>query len=381
MRIAITTWHSGLNAGTFFQIFGLYKYLSDRGHHVVVVEYEHGDHPEDYLPRGWYYYASQMFGLIKRKFQQRGTQATFDNNTASYKQDIELRDKRFKEMYGKMLYTKRVDTEEDFKKLNEEFDAFIVGSDQVWNASMLNRRYLLDYVSEGKIKASYAPSMGTGQVLPYQRKMFKKYLQSYNYISTREKRLAEILNKELEQNVEHVLDPSMLISKDDYLQMAHLPEQFQPDTYLLCYFMPNNEKQRKQIIDYANKHNLKIVMMAMFGNDYAFKESEIYTAAGPCEFLGLIANAAAVFTSSFHCTIFSILFNKNLFVFQRKAPSKSADINLRFNEQLSTYGINRSIAWMEDWCEALEKPIDYEHVNTVFKERLQQSMNYLNQFV
>lgn len=118
--------------------------------------------------------------------------------------------------------------------------------------------------------------------------------------------------------MEHVLDPSMLISKDDYLQMAHLPEQFQPDTYLLCYFMPNNEKQRKQIIDYANKHNLKIVMMAMFGNDYAFKESEIYTAAGPCEFLGLIANAAAVFTSSFHCTIFLFCSTKTYLSFNAK---------------------------------------------------------------
>nr|WP_302229497.1 polysaccharide pyruvyl transferase family protein [uncultured Prevotella sp.] len=381
MRIAITTWHSGPNAGTFFQVFGLYKYLSDRGHHVEVIEYHHSNHPEDYLPRGWYYYVSQLPGLVKRKIQQRGTKKAFETNTALFKQDIEVRDRRFAEMYGKMLYTKKVNSEDDFQKLNDDFDAFIVGSDQVWNASMLNRRYLLDYVSEGKIKASYAPSMGTGQVLPYQRKMFKKYLKSYNYISTREKKLADILNKELEQNVEHVLDPSMLISKDEYLQMAHLPEQFKSGTYLLCYFMPNNEKQRKQVVDYAKKHNLKIVMMAMFANDYAFKDAEIYTAAGPCEFLGLIANAAAVFTSSFHCTIFSILFNKNLFVFQRKAPSKSGDTNQRFNEQLVTYGISRSIAWLEDWNENLEKPIDYEHVNAVFEQRLKQSTNYLNQFV
>lgn len=381
MRIAITTWHSGPNAGTFFQIYGLYKYLTDRGHHVEVVEYDHVAHPEDFLPRGWYYYASQFFGLVKRKIQRRETQALLEASIASYKQEIDLRDKRFEEMYGKMLYTKPVNTDEDFRRLNEEFDAFIVGSDQVWNSGMLNRRYLLDYVSEGKIKASYAPSMGTGLVLPYQRKMFRKYLQSYDYISTREKRLADILNEELEQKVEHVLDPSMLISRDEYLQMAHLPEQFKPGSYLLCYFMPNNEKQREQIRDYAKRHNLRIVMMAMFASDYALEGAEIYAAAGPCEFLGLIANAAAVFTSSFHCTIFSILFNRNLFVFQRKAPSKSADTNQRFNEQLATYGINRSIAWMGDWNEELEKPIDYEHVNEVFGQRSQLSRKYLNQFV
>ena len=163
--------------------------------------------------------------------------------------------------------------------------------------------------------------------------------------------------------------------------MAHLPEQFQPNSYLLCYFMPNNEKQRQQIIDYAQKHNLKIVMMAMFAKDYSFKEAEIYAAAGPCEFIGLIANAAAVFTSSFHCTIFSILFNKELFVFQSKAPTKSADTNVRFNEQLSAYGIGRNIAWLEDWSAELEEPISYERVNAIFERRLQQSKKYLNQFV
>lgn len=131
MRIAITTWHSGPNAGTFFQVFGLYKYLSDRGHHVEVIEYHHSNHPEDYLPRGWYYYVSQLPGLVKRKIQQRDSKKAFETNTALFKQDIEVRDKRFAEMYGKMLYTKKVDSGEDFQKLNDDFDAFIVGSDQV----------------------------------------------------------------------------------------------------------------------------------------------------------------------------------------------------------------------------------------------------------
>ena len=71
MRIAITTWHSGPNAGTFFQVFGLYKYLSERGHHVAVIDYNHGNHPDDFLPRGWYYYFSQFLGLFKRKIHER----------------------------------------------------------------------------------------------------------------------------------------------------------------------------------------------------------------------------------------------------------------------------------------------------------------------
>lgn len=380
MRIAITTWHDGPNAGTFFQLYGLYTYLKNRGHHVEVVDYHRRD-PKDFLPRGWYYYASQPLALIRRKIMRKKNIEHFVLKSASFQEEISLRDERFKKAYAQMAFTREVCNEADFKKLNDDFDAFIVGSDQVWNASMLNRRYFLDYVEPEKIKASYGPSMGAGIVLPYQRKMFKKYLDSFNYISTREKKLADILNKELKQHVEHVLDPSMLISKDDYLQMAHLPKQFKPNSYLLCYFMPNNDKQKAQIVDYARKHNLQIVMMAMFANDYGLSEATIYSAAGPQEFLGLIANAAAVFTSSFHCTIFSILFNRNLFVFQKKATSKTSDTNQRFNEQLVTYGINRCIPWMADIDEDLEKPIDYEKVNQIFYMRLEASHNYLNQFV
>ena len=379
MRIGITTWHTGANAGTFFQLFGLYKYLSERGHDVKVIDYVMED-THDMLPRGWYYYLSQPIALLKRKIQRRQSKAAYLSNTSSFMEEIRIRDKRFKEAYGQLYFTEKVSTEADLKKLNDSFDAFIVGSDQIWNASMLNRRYLLDYVADDKLKASYAPSMGSGQVLPYQRKMFKKYLQSFDYISTREKRLADILNSVLEQHVEHVLDPSMLVAKEEYLRMAHLPEQFVPNSYLLCYFMPNNEKQRKQILDFAQSHSLKIVVMAMFANSYTFKEAEIFSAAGPKEFLGLIANAAAVFTSSFHCTIFSLMFNKDLYVFKQYATSKAADINQRFEEQLSTYGINRLISWEGDMTDELMQPINYEQVNEILKKRLECSHNFLNQF-
>lgn len=379
MRIGITTWHTGPNAGTFLQLYGLYTYLSKRGHDVKVIDYVMED-PHDMLPRGWYYYCSQPIALLKRQIHRRKVRKSFKNAVSAFSKDIEIRDERFKEAYGLMKMTTKVSTEAELKKLNDSFDAFVVGSDQVWNAGMLNRRYFLDYVEEGKIKASYAPSMGSGLVLPYQRKMFKKYLKSFNYISTRERKLADILNEQLDQHVEHVLDPSMLISRDEYLEWSRLPEQFVPNSYLLCYFMPRNEKQRAQILEFAKARNLKIVVMAMFANDYSFKEAEIYTAAGPKEFLGLIANAAAVFTSSFHCTIFSILFNKDLFVFKQNATSKSADINQRFEEQLSTYGINRLIPWEGDMTAEMMKPIDYEKVNKIFVKRQEESHKFLNQF-
>lgn len=379
MKIAITTWHEGPNAGTYFQLYGLYTYLIHRGHHVEVINY-HGQ-AQDFISRGWQYYLSQPLALIRRKIERRQYAQAAKIAEAPYANDIRLRKERFTEMYKRMTFTVPVSTDKDFVALNQCFDAFIVGSDQVWNASMLNRRYLLDFVNKGKIKASYCPSMGGSLVMQRQRETFKHYLKDFDYISTREKRLQEILQKELNRPIAHLLDPSMLIAKEEYLKMAHLPEDLQPNSYLLCYFMPKNEKQAEQARRFAKERGLKLVIMAMHPFSFTVKDAYIYASAGPKEFIGLIANAAVVFSSSFHCTIFSIMLHKDLYVFEQSFTSKSANTNQRYTEQLETYGItHRYIYWGKEISSSNQKEIDYTKVEKIFQKRLVESYEYLNQF-
>lgn len=379
MKIAITTWHGGPNAGTYFQLYGLYTYLTNRGHHVEVINY--CGQAKDFISRGWQYYLSQPIALIRRKIERKQYAQAARAAEAPYADDIKLRQERFTEMYKRMTFTTPVSTDQDFESLNRNFDAFIVGSDQVWNTGMLNRRYLLDFVSKGKIKASYCPSIGTGLVMERQRKVFRQYLQDFNYISTREKRLQEILQKELIQPIAHLLDPSMLIPKEEYLKMAHLPQDLQPGSYLLCYFMPKNEKQTEQARRFAQKRGLKLVIMAMHPFSFTVKDAYIYASAGPREFVGLIANAAVVFSSSFHCTIFSIMLHKDLYVFEQSFTGKSANTNLRYTEQLDTYAMtHRYIRWGEEISSLNQKEIDYTKVERIFQKRLAESYEYLNQF-
>lgn len=379
MKIAITTWHSGPNAGTFFQLYGLFMYLKSKGHQVEVVNYDHIG--KDSLPRGWYYYTSQPIALIKRKIERRKYHNEIMQAEALFQKDLALRTERFKEMYQQIPLTQKVITDEDFEKLNLQFDAFIVGSDQVWNASMLNRRYLLDYVHSDKIKAAYCPSMGSGHVMKYQQKMFQRYLKDFDYISTRELKLKNILSSLLPQKIEHLLDPSMLYPREEYLKMAHLPEGLTPNSYLLCYFLPKNDFQAEQARKFAKERNLKLVVMAMHPYSFKTKNAEIYAAAGPREFVGLIANAAVVFSSSFHCTIFSIMLHKDLYVFEQHFTSKSANTNQRYTEQLDCYGItHRYIRWGQEITENNLRPIDYNKVEPIFQQRLKESQAFLNQF-
>ena len=379
MNIAITTWHSGPNAGTFFQLYGLYNYLIDRGHHVEVIDYRQTK--KDFIYRGLFYFISQPIALLKRKLNRKLESKKCAIIKASFADQLKIRDNRFAEMYKTIVFTDPIISDKDFAKLNDRFDIFIVGSDQIWNPSMLNRRYFLDYVDPCKIKAAYCPSIGSGTVLKYQRKIFQKYVSSFNYVSTRELRLKEILTPLLPIPVEHLLDPSMLYSREKYLKISHLPEQFEPGKYLLCYFMPRNNFQIQQAHEFAKKRGLEMVIMAMQPYTFFVNDATIYAAAGPKEFLGLIANAATIFTSSFHCTIFSILFHKDLYVFEQSFSSKTDDINQRYIEQLQTYNMmHRYIRYGKKISINNYKEIDYEKVENIFKEWQQKSFQFLNQF-
>ena len=328
--------------------------------------------------------SSEQMGLsyIKKKYYLPLKVAIAEVTGIEYEVEFVLPDQAKKLT---MHHPRKTPTTEEAERSNLNpnytFDTFVVGSDQVWNASMLNRRYFLDYVKAGRIKAAYCPSMGSGTVLKQQRKVFKRYLESFNYIATRELKLKEILTLLLKQPVEHLLDPSMLYPREEYLKMAHLPELFEAGKYLLCYFLPKNDFQAEQARRFAKERGLKLVVMAMFPYSFTVKDAEIYAAAGPKEFVGLIANAAVVFSSSFHCTIFSIMLHKDLYVFEQSFTSKTADTNQRYTEQLETYGItHRYIRWGDEITEKNRMPINYEKVEKIFQERIRRSYAFLNQF-
>lgn len=378
MKVAITTWHHGENAGTFFQCFGLYSYLKERGHDVKVLDYKYT--PGDSLKRGFYYYASQLIPLIRRRLKVMRQNKKDAVSRIPFAEAIRQQRIRVNKIWQLIQLTRTVQTDKDFEEINNYFDAFVVGSDQVWNATMLNRRYLLDYVKLGKLKVAYGPSVGVGTVLPAQRKAYKRYVASFDHVAVREKLLCDILNEELpELNARHLLDPSMLYPREEYLKMARMPEGIKPESYVLCYFTPNAPEQEQMIRAYAEERGLKLVVMAMFGYSWTIKNADI-VCADQTEFLGLIANAAAVFTSSFHCTIFSILFHRNLFVLERKKISNSGNINQRYSEQLQTYNImHRYIRYGQGLDENALRPIDYNKVEEIFQQRLKDSKDFLNE--
>ena len=162
----------------------------------------------------------------------------------------------------------------------------------------------MTFVTEGKVKISYATSIGITELESKEKNDFKKWLSTYNAISVREKQAQKLLKSFIDQNVSVVLDPTFLLDIDYWKSIANYPDI--KSGYILMFLLANNP----EIIDYGVRLSKECKKHLIFIKAPHLHTNENYTVdndCGPKEFLGYIGNADMVITDSFHCTVFSIL--------------------------------------------------------------------------
>lgn len=203
---------------------------------------------------------------------------------------------------------------QEFKFSNiSSFDAFFVGSDQVWNPDYIGNdsRYFLDFVPREK-RFSYAASFGLSKIPDQFRRSYRQSLEEMNKISVRETQGLDIINSISNVSATLVADPTLLLTQNQWDQLANNSGFISDQEYILVYILgdfvqENNDK----IIKYAKNKNAKII--TIMGDRY----NPDYWIPNPLEFLAAIRGALAVFTDSFHCTVFSIIFKIPFIVFDR----------------------------------------------------------------
>lgn len=224
------------------------------------------------------------------------------------------------ENFKKIYYSKIVDEKEiDIKS----YDAFICGSDQIWNPAWARRRSFLEFVPDDTNKIIYAASFGCDSMTEEQKRSFKPRIERLNHVSVREASAKKMLESFVkEKKIELVLDPTLLLSRKEW---RNIEKRSKHKDYILTYFLGKYSDKMKYLRAFAEKKGLKTINIA-----YASGEREDLNNFGdikminvdPSEFLGLIDGAEYVFTDSFHACVFSMLFNKEFYVFQRDGSNK-----------------------------------------------------------
>ena len=224
--------------------------------------------------------------------------------------DPKERKKNFLEFNKKIANSKHFFS---FSRLQEfnKYDYYFVGSDQIWNPIYggLSDLDLLTFTQKKKIAIS--ASFGIEEIpLDYKGRV-EQYISKFDAISVREEAAKSIIERITNrQDVEVLIDPTMMLQKEEWDRIVKKPKEMLPDKYIVCYFLGTETKEYISAIHkIAAEKDCEII-------DLSNLESEFYC-CGPSEFVYLIKTAEFVCTDSFHASVFSILYNRPFLVFDR----------------------------------------------------------------
>lgn len=278
------------------------------------------------------------------------------------------------------FYNDRFTGFEQLRQCPPDCDAFITGSDQVWNPVIHGNKndpgYFLDFVPEEKRRIAYAPSMGVDCIPDSCKEDLKDYLDKFYALSVREQSGADIIRQVCGIDVEVVLDPTLLLTADEWDKAAE-PAPFLPSEYILVYKFGKSKVMDAVIKNLSAKYRLPVVCVpaspeTRFKMDYRI---------GPGEFISAIKNATIVCTDSFHASVFSILYNKPFLTFPRHEQSSKVSMNSRMTGLLDMLGLDRYITDFSQWNPDTVFSPDFTHANTVLAHKRDRSIEYLKNSV
>lgn len=259
-------------------------------------------------------------------------------------------------------------------------EILIAGSDQIWSPrKIMNARVMRHYflANFDVPKIAYAPSLSfPDEFFEEYALMVSPWLSDFAAVSAREPRGAEILSLITNREIPSLLDPTLLLSKEEWIRLLDIHKNKSDDKYCFCYLLTFRKEVMDNIREYAERHNLKIRFVL---NDRRLLEAKDidFMIAGPTEFLSEMAGAECVVTDSFHGTLFSTIFEKPRAIIKRFADTEYNQQNQRIRNVLSLMGSNEAL---------LEpgEPINDNDMNTApidwrvrLTPKLNESLNYL----
>ena len=335
-NIGIITSAKELNYGAILQAYALQKYISNKGYNAELLWWKnqkssHHDirlkkfiimgirtlmHPKR---------TKKVLGTYKQAFNKSFSSSSIEKFEKFETESLNIKYCSYREMKH---YAK-----------DSKCKAVISGSDQIWNsyAMYVDPFYYLRFSPKAK-RIAYAPSIGKDDIPDFNKKIMKKYMKDFNYISIREKSGAKLVEQLLGKKVENVCDPVFLLEQSDWIKKEKKVDV--PKNYILLYCLdePSNEMVNI-LIKFISEINLPVYSIPYKFNAFKGKCNINYIDAGPGEFLYLVHNATYIITDSFHGTAFSLLFKKKFLTFSRnygineRQSTRITDLLLEFNEK------------------------------------------------
>lgn len=375
MKIGIITFHFVNNQGALLQCFALKKVLEKNGHDVSVIDYRPGYHSERYATvknpfkvARWYYRKYGNWPVLRRivlyikvflksiiedlKHSRDSSEGTIDDFAASW-----------------FNLTKRYISLAALKKEPPECDAYVCGSDQIWNPDVLNQEYdeayFLQFGEPNVKRVAYAASMGRAPKIS-EISDLNGLCKDFTAISLREYDAKTIA--EMDRTVHICLDPTLLLDRSDFDTVKERINENGP--FVFVYGFETNEKIKTAVDAALKKYNCKIINGSpeRINLDVDCIRVQHYS---PSEFLSYIEQAACVVTNSFHGTALSIIYHKDFICVPHTTRGN------RMTDLLGKLRLENRIWNGQESDIFIEEKIDYVRVEDTLRELRQDSLKFL----
>lgn len=308
-KIGIITILNVNNYGAELQAFALHHKLKLMGYDNEVINYLYYKNPN-------YITESKSAPLIKapkiNKLKDFVIKWIDKYSRFTNPEIAKVRKERFDNFHGKLTALSPVyNSYSALYNAELPYETVIVGSDQVWNPNNGTNLdpYFLTFAKNGMKKISFASSFGVGKINSEHHSVYKKWLNNIDHIATREADGVKIIKEIADRDATHVVDPTLLLTKKEWESILVPYESSEP--YILLFIF----KESKYVTDFAyhlqKQTGYKIIRvckneMRVENDDKILNIRDF----GPLEFLGLYQSASIVLTTSFHGTVFSLIFEK-----------------------------------------------------------------------
>lgn len=368
MKVALLSFHNAYNYGAALQAYALQDGLEEMGVQCEYINYINEERKNMYNMRHQFQMALASHNYSRAVRVLLGTPF------------IKARGRKFNKFYDRYLKktAKVYRNSNDAKELNDVFDSFVVGSDQVWNIENngSDTAYLLDFADPQK-RISYSSSFGMDSVPEQLKERYQKELSVFRCIAVREEAGVRIVKDLTGRDAHLVLDPVFLVSREKWNQLCTV-RQKETDRYV--FFYTNNSCQVNDFLSTGfPMTGLKSHILSSYVTpaDFIKPSTKVMVSMSPNTFLNEIASAEMVVTASFHCLAFAILFHKPFCVILTGNRGKDE----RLLNLLRITQLESRILTAETTLDQLQYHIDYEQVDKRLKPFLAYSREYLRRAV
>ena len=375
MKLGIFTQPLHNNYGGLLQCYALQTILKRMGHEPIIVRRDYASRNYSFFHKSIRFIKNIIRVCIGRRWVKNITLEQW-NHIGQYTHQY------FADKYIQP-HTNLLVTNSELKSYisKNHFDGYVVGSDQVWRPqySPCITNYFLDFAENADVRrVAYAASFGveewefSADITPRCAQLAKKF----DAISVREASAVGLCSQHLGVDAVHVLDPTLLLEKEDYISIVEAEKEPKSAGNLFCYVLDKADEKDQAIAQVADALHLQPftcmpTLEATFDNLRKDVDACIFPPV--TQWLRSFHDAEMVITDSFHGCAFSIIFNKPFWVIGNVARGMA-----RFHSLLSVFGLESRLLDVNnlinvDW----QTPIDWDKVNAIKHDWQAKSKEFL----